>query len=122
MYIECAQRNLKSDKNCAFAINIDFESVFSQFWIIIGPQATENYDKGKNKHLRELTSTIANLVTDIALFLKEKFPNDILASKVQKNIYIFGNPKNIPKFMKCKLGNIVHTHNLYTDKCTGTGF
>ena len=61
MYIECVRRNLKSDKNWAFAINTDFESEFSQFWIIMGEQATANYEKWKNEYVCELTSTIPKL-------------------------------------------------------------
>ena len=49
------------------------------FWKLKNPeQATENYDKGKNEYLCELTSTIAKLWTDMARF-KKKNPNDIFA-------------------------------------------
>ena len=36
-------------------------------------------------------------------------------------IYIYVNPKNIQKITESKLGNIFHTHQLYTAKCIGTG-
>ena len=42
------------------------------FWKLkICTQATANYGKGKNKYLCELTSTKANLRTDIALLKKK---------------------------------------------------